>query len=57
MFSRRQDAQRQPTARKAAQRLEEEFGLALLDRLGRRVAVTTAGESVHRMALAWRRGV
>lgn len=41
----------QPTVSKAVQQLEGELGLRLLDRIGRRVSLTTAGELVYRRAV------
>jgi DNA-binding transcriptional LysR family regulator len=41
----------QPTVSKAVQQLEDELGLRLLDRMGRRVSLTTAGELVYRRAV------
>ena len=41
----------QPTVSKAVQQLEDELGLRLLDRIGRRVSLTTAGELVYRRAV------
>lgn len=41
----------QPTVSKAVQQLEEELGTRLLDRIGRRIRVTTAGELVYRRAV------
>lgn len=42
----------QSTVSKAVKQLEEELGLALLDRAGHRSSLTTAGEIVYRRALA-----
>jgi len=41
----------QPTVSKAVRQLEEELGTRLLDRIGRRISVTTAGELVYRRAV------
>ena len=41
----------QPTVSKAVQQLEDELGLRLLDRIGRRVTLTSAGELVYRRAV------
>ncbi len=42
----------QSTVSKAVKQLEDEIGLPLLDRVGHRVVMTTAGEIVYRRALA-----
>jgi DNA-binding transcriptional LysR family regulator len=41
----------QPTVSKAVQQLENDLGLRLLDRIGRRVSLTAAGELVYRRAV------
>lgn len=41
----------QPTISKAVRQLEDELGLRLLDRIGRRINVTAAGELVYRRAV------
>lgn len=42
----------QPTLSKAVKQLEDELGVAVLDRVGHRSVLTAAGEIVHRRALA-----